>query len=189
MRPCWRNHVWAYDFVQARTHDGKAFGTHKIIDEHTRECLAIQTARRLRHDDILARRPTCSPSMDRRTISDPTTAVSSPPPRSESGCQSSTCRRCISSPVHRGRTARVNRSTGSFATSCSMARSFTRRGKARCTSNDGAFTTIRSGRTVRSATGRRHHKQSLPHRADQRSEYETPQADRRSPEVKHGLKF
>ena len=25
LRPCWQNHVWAYDFVQARTHDGRAF--------------------------------------------------------------------------------------------------------------------------------------------------------------------
>lgn len=54
LRPCWRNHVWAYDFVQARTHDGKAFRMLTVIDEYTRECLAIETARTLRHDDVLA---------------------------------------------------------------------------------------------------------------------------------------
>ena len=54
LRPCWRNHVWAYDFVQARTHDGKAFPMLTVIDEYSRECLAIETARRLRHDDVLA---------------------------------------------------------------------------------------------------------------------------------------
>ena len=54
LRPASRNHVWAYDFVQARTHDGKAFRMLTVIDEFTRECHAIEVARRLRHDDVLA---------------------------------------------------------------------------------------------------------------------------------------
>ena len=54
LRPCWHNHVWAYDFVMDRTHDGKAFRMLTVIDEFTRECLAINVARRLRHDDVLA---------------------------------------------------------------------------------------------------------------------------------------
>ena len=53
LRPSWRNHVWAYDFVQARTHDGRAFKILTVIDEFTRECLAIEVARRLRSDDVL----------------------------------------------------------------------------------------------------------------------------------------
>jgi putative transposase len=53
LRPCWRNHVWAYDFVMARTHDGRAFRMLTVIDEHTRECLAILVARRLASDDVL----------------------------------------------------------------------------------------------------------------------------------------
>ena len=36
-RPEYRNHVWAYDFVQDRTHNGKAFRMLTVIDEHTRE--------------------------------------------------------------------------------------------------------------------------------------------------------
>lgn len=54
LRPCWRNHVWAYDFVMDRTHDGKAFRMLTVIDEFTRECLAIHVARSLKHDDVLA---------------------------------------------------------------------------------------------------------------------------------------
>ncbi len=54
LRPCWPNHVWAYDFVQGRTHDGRAFRMLTVIDEFTRECLAIAVARRLRSDDVLA---------------------------------------------------------------------------------------------------------------------------------------
>jgi putative transposase len=53
LRPCWPNHVWSYDFVQDRTHDGKAFKMLTVIDEYTRECLAIEVDRRLRSDDVL----------------------------------------------------------------------------------------------------------------------------------------
>jgi transposase InsO family protein len=53
LRPSWRNHVWAYDFVQARTHDGKPFRMLTVIDEFTRESLAIEVERRLRSDDVL----------------------------------------------------------------------------------------------------------------------------------------
>ncbi len=53
LRPCWRNHVWSYDFVQDRTHDGRAFRMLTVIDEYTRECLAILVARRLNSDDVL----------------------------------------------------------------------------------------------------------------------------------------
>ena len=53
LRPCWKNHVWAYDFVMARTHDGRSFRMLTVIDEFTRECLAIPVARKLRSDDVL----------------------------------------------------------------------------------------------------------------------------------------
>ena len=53
LRPQHRNHVWSYDFVQDRTHDGRAFRMLTVIDEYTRECLAIQVDRRLRSDDVL----------------------------------------------------------------------------------------------------------------------------------------
>jgi transposase InsO family protein len=54
LRPCWRHHVWAYDFVQERTHDGRAFRMLVVVDEFSRECLAILVARRLNSDDVLA---------------------------------------------------------------------------------------------------------------------------------------
>ena len=41
LRPERPNHVWSYDFVADRTHDGKAFRMLCIIDEFTRESLAI----------------------------------------------------------------------------------------------------------------------------------------------------
>jgi putative transposase len=53
LRPCWPGHVWAYDFVQDRTHDGRPFRMLTVIDEYTRDCLAIAVARRLTSDDVL----------------------------------------------------------------------------------------------------------------------------------------
>lgn len=47
LRPEKRNHVWSYDFVEARTHDGRSLRLLTLIDEFSRECLAIRVARRL----------------------------------------------------------------------------------------------------------------------------------------------
>ena len=53
LRPERRNHVWAYDFVMVRTYDGQPVKILTLIDEFTRECLALRAARRLRSDDVL----------------------------------------------------------------------------------------------------------------------------------------
>jgi transposase InsO family protein len=55
LRPERRDHVWAYDFVSARTHDGLPVRLLVIVDEFTRECLAIDVARNLNSDDVLER--------------------------------------------------------------------------------------------------------------------------------------
>jgi len=47
------NHVWAYDFVEERTHDGRRFRMLCVIDEFTREALAIRVKRRLNSTDVL----------------------------------------------------------------------------------------------------------------------------------------
>jgi putative transposase len=47
LRPQHRNHVWSYDFVEAQTHDGRKLRLMTLIDEFTRECLAIKVARRI----------------------------------------------------------------------------------------------------------------------------------------------
>jgi transposase InsO family protein len=53
LRPAYPNHVWAYDFVADRTHEGRAFRMLTIIDEYTRECLAIIVGRRINSHDVL----------------------------------------------------------------------------------------------------------------------------------------
>ena len=53
LRPLYRHHVWAYDFVADRTHDGRRLKMLTVLDEYSRECLAIVVARRLQSDDVL----------------------------------------------------------------------------------------------------------------------------------------
>ncbi len=53
LRPQHRNHVWSYDFMNARTADGRAFRMLNIMDEHSRECLCILVARHITADDII----------------------------------------------------------------------------------------------------------------------------------------
>ena len=53
LRPERRNHVWSYDFVEAQTHDGRKVRLMTLIDEFTRECLAIRVARRINSLGVL----------------------------------------------------------------------------------------------------------------------------------------
>lgn len=53
LRPAHKGHVWSYDFVQDRTHDGRVFRMLCVIDEYTRECLAIRVKRKLNSRDVL----------------------------------------------------------------------------------------------------------------------------------------
>lgn len=53
LRPERPNHVWSYDFVSDRTHDGRAFRMLCVIDEFTRENLTIRVARKLKATDVI----------------------------------------------------------------------------------------------------------------------------------------
>ena len=53
LRPQGPNHVWAYDFVLVRTQDNRAVRLLTVIDEYTRECLAIRADRRIRSSDVI----------------------------------------------------------------------------------------------------------------------------------------
>jgi transposase InsO family protein len=47
------NHVWSYDFVEDRTHDGRKYRMLNVIDEFTHECLAIRVSRKLKAPDVI----------------------------------------------------------------------------------------------------------------------------------------
>jgi len=53
LRPEHKDHVWSYDFVMARTSDGKAFRMLNIIDEYSRECLRILVKRHITSQDVI----------------------------------------------------------------------------------------------------------------------------------------
>ena len=119
LRPLYRGHVWSYDFVASRTHARRALKLLTVLDEHTRECLAIVVARKIRAHDVL------------EVLAD--LFVRHGPPeylRSDNGPRSSprsSCgggwgawasRRSLSSRAARGRTATTRASTASSGTSC-----------------------------------------------------------------------
>jgi putative transposase len=53
LRPEYHNHVWSYDFVHHRTDDGRAFRILNILDEYSRECLAIRVKRKLNSTEVI----------------------------------------------------------------------------------------------------------------------------------------
>jgi len=116
------NHVWSYDFVEDRTHDGRKFRMLCVIDEFTREALAIRVKRRLNSTDVL------ETLADLMILRGPPTYV-----RSDNGPEfiAITLRAWIaavgprpptSSPAARGRMATARASTASCETNCSTAR-------------------------------------------------------------------
>ena len=52
-RAQWMNHVWSYDFVAERTEDGRQLRLLVVIDEYTRECLAIEVGRSFTSRDVI----------------------------------------------------------------------------------------------------------------------------------------
>ena len=53
LRPEHPNHVWSYDFVEDRTHDGRKYRMLNVVDEFTRECLAIRVERKLNSTNVV----------------------------------------------------------------------------------------------------------------------------------------
>jgi putative transposase len=48
-----RDHVWAWDFVFDHTTTGSQLKWLSIVDEHTRECLALKVARSITSEDVI----------------------------------------------------------------------------------------------------------------------------------------
>ena len=53
LRPEHKDHVWSYDFVMARTSEGRAFRILTILDEYTRECLATLVKRKITSQEVI----------------------------------------------------------------------------------------------------------------------------------------
>ncbi len=179
LRPEHPNHVWSYDFVEGRTHNGRKFRMLNIIDEFTRESWRSASI-------ASSTRPTSSTPC--RICSScaacPATFVlitgrSSSPRQCESGLQLSAPRPRSSSRAALGRTATARASTRSFATNSSTARSSTASPRQRSSSKHGGATTTPSGLTHRSDTNHRRQRplsglQSQPDRFHQQQRQSVP---------------
>lgn len=53
LRPLYKDHVWSHDFMLVRTSDGRSFRILSILDEYTRECLAILVERHITSQDVI----------------------------------------------------------------------------------------------------------------------------------------
>jgi transposase InsO family protein len=126
LRPEHPNHVWSYDFVEDRTHDGRRYRMLNVVDEFTRECLAIRVGRKLGSVDVV---DVLSDLFILRGVPGHIRSDNGPEFVAKAvrgGSPRSAPRRPTSSPAARGRTATSRASTASSATSCSTARSSTR---------------------------------------------------------------
>ena len=145
LRPEHRNHVWSYDFVEDRTHDGRKYRMLNVIDEFTHECLAIRVARKLKAIDVIdvlsdlfilrAARPY---------------PVRQWPGVCGQGCAGLDCGGRRQDRLHHPgspwENGYVESFNARFATNCSTARSSTRCARPRSSSRVGGVTTTRSGR-------------------------------------------
>ena len=53
LRPEYKDHVWSYDIMEDKTHNGKKFRILNIIDEYSRECLLSYTSRRITSSEVV----------------------------------------------------------------------------------------------------------------------------------------
>lgn len=53
LRPTHAGHVWSYDFVMERTREGRPIKMLTVVDEFTRECLAIEVRRRITSQGVI----------------------------------------------------------------------------------------------------------------------------------------
>src|SRR5262245_28075475 len=148
LRPQHRNHVWSYDFVEDRTHDGRRYriAWRSVSPASSRRSMSSTYC------------PTSSSCAAYPVTSAPTTDLSSSPRPCRNG--SSVPRPLTSSEGARGRMATSRASTPACATNCSTVKSSTPCVRLRSSSRAGGVTTTRSGRTPRLDTNRLHRRSS-----------------------------
>ena len=132
MCPIRPNVVWALDFQFDQTADGRTIKLLNIIDEFTRECLAIEVDRSIDADAVVA-------CLEKITTDRPAPvylrfdkAPSSSPMPWPTGVASMTPARCSSTRVHHGRTPGSSPSTEGSGTSTSTVNSSTACSRPRC---------------------------------------------------------
>ena len=133
LRPAYGNHVWAYDFVFDRTRDGRPLKLLTVVDEFTRQCLAIDVARKQSSRDVLR---ILAGLMLRHGIPKHIRSDNGPEFAAkavrEVALEVGRSRRCSSSREVRGRTATSKASTANSGTNSSTGRFSRRWRRQRC---------------------------------------------------------
>ena len=156
LRPLYAGHVWSYDFVSTRTHDGRPLKLLAVLDEY----MAIEVRRSMKAHHVLE---ALADLLERRSIYARTTARSSRPSSYHDGWPESVGRRSSSNPAVRGRTATTRASTASSETSSSTVRSSTRCTRRSSSSSSGDVYAIPFDRTAPAAANPRHRRPSSHH--------------------------
>ncbi len=152
LRPEHRNHVWSYDFVHYRTDEGKVFRTLNIIDEHSRECLAIKMKRKSNSIDVIDALTDLFILRGRPVTFVQTMALSSLLRPFRIGLPLSVPRLPTSSQDHFGRTGIVKALMVASGMNSSTAKFSTRSEKHQSSLKNGGSTTTQRDRTVHWAT-------------------------------------
>ena len=155
LRLRYRNHVWSYECMADRTSDGRRLKLLTIIDEHSRECLAIDVGRKLTSEEVMWRLPQLfidrgPPAYQRCDNGGEFTATAVRKWLGRVGVARSTSSRAAP-----GRMAAANRPTPSSGMSCCAWSCSTRCWRHRDWRLATESTTIRHGRTAPWTTGRR----------------------------------
>ena len=108
-----RNHVWSYDFVADRTEDGRALKLFVVIDEFTRECLALEVGRCFKSADVIKVLCYLFAVRGCRSTSAAITGRSSLLTACAAGYPRPASTRCLLPRAVPGKTAMLNRSTES----------------------------------------------------------------------------
>ncbi len=111
-----RNHVWSYDFLTDRTEDGRQLKVLVVIDEFTRECLAIETGRTFTARDVMLALQYLFAVLPSTSVA--TTARSSLPRRFNAGWIGPWWVRCTFRRPALGRTDTWRASTASCGMNC-----------------------------------------------------------------------
>ena len=126
MSPIRPNVLWAMDFQFDTTVDGRTLKMLNVIDEFTREALAIIVDRSIDADSVVAVLDHLALQRGAPTLYDSTTVPSSSPTPSTTGADSTALLRYSSIPARPGRTPGSSRSTAGYATNCSTRGASTR---------------------------------------------------------------
>ena len=119
------NHVWSYDFVEDRTHDGRKYRMLNIVDEFTHECLAIRIDRKLNSTAVIDLLSDLFILRGVPAYVGPTMVRNLSPRRCRTGSRLSARRPLTSRREAPGKTASSKASMRVYGTSCSMVRSST----------------------------------------------------------------